>query len=388
MKSKSKMLQPRALHCYMRRPRHQMPAQGGWSVPDLCAAYDWPTGLAGGGVIGIVELGGGWVPADLEKFFGEINQPIPHVTDVSVGGSTNTPGVSDADGEVALDIEVAGAAYFAATGHPATIRMYWATDIATGVRAAIADKCQVITISWGADEAVWGDDAADDMEAAAAEAVEAGCVVLAASGDNDSSDGGPNAANVDLPAGCPSVLGCGGTSKPATGPEVVWNNNPGQTMGSGTGGGYSTIFPVEPWQIGAPPAPAGLGRMIPDVSANADPQTGYQVVVRGQWQIIGGTSAVAPLWAGLLAACAKPGVGHPISWLFWANQQAFADITHGDNGTYSAAVGPDPCSGIGTPKGSAVAALMAVATPHLIPTRPVPGAGAAPGHVNPQSRQK
>ena len=168
-----------------------MPIQGGWSVPDLCAAYDWPTGLPGGGVIGIVELGGGWVPSDLEKFFGEIAQPVPHVTDVSVGGSTNTPGVSDADGEVALDIEVAGAAYYAATGHPATIRMYWAQDIATGVRAAIADKCQTISISWGADEAVWGDVAADDMEAAAAEAVEAGCIVLAASGDNDSSDGGP-----------------------------------------------------------------------------------------------------------------------------------------------------------------------------------------------------
>ena len=82
---------------------------GPWNVPDLCAAYNWPNGLAGGGVIAIVELGGGWVPSDMDRFFRNIGQPLPNITDVSVDGARNTPdpAPNGADGEVALDIEVA-----------------------------------------------------------------------------------------------------------------------------------------------------------------------------------------------------------------------------------------------------------------------------------------
>ena len=79
----------------------------------MCEAYNWPTGLAGGGVIAIVELGGGWVQSDMAQFFGGINQPVLNITDVSVDGTQNTPdpGPNSPNGEVALDIEVAGAAY-------------------------------------------------------------------------------------------------------------------------------------------------------------------------------------------------------------------------------------------------------------------------------------
>jgi hypothetical protein len=131
---------------------------GTWTVPNLCHAYKWPAGLAGRGVIGIVELGGGWVEADMTAFFKSIHQPVPKITDISVGGVNNTKHKpkNDADIEVALDIQVAAAAYYVATGQPADIRMYWANDIAPGVQAATADKCDVISISWGADEAVWG----------------------------------------------------------------------------------------------------------------------------------------------------------------------------------------------------------------------------------------
>jgi len=245
---------------------------GPWNVPDLCHAYNWPTGLAGGGVIAIVELGGGWVQSDMDQFFHGINQPVPNITDVSVDGTQNTPdpGPNSADGEVALDIEVAAAAYYVATGKPATIRMYWAQDIASAVRAATADGCDVCSISWGADEANWGPQAGQDMEQAATDATAAGMVVFAASGDNDSADGGPGRANVDLPSSAPHVIGCGGTSKTRT-HETVWNNNPGNADGEGTGGGFSTIFkPMPPWQAGAPHGP---GRMVPDVAANADPNT-------------------------------------------------------------------------------------------------------------------
>ena len=338
-----------------RAPRGAAP----WSVPDLCAAYNWPSKLDGGGVIAIVELDGGWVEADMQQFFAGIGQPLPQITDVSVDGTKNNPNQhlgdpgNDPDGEVALDIEVAGAAYCAATGRPAVIRVYWAKDIATGVRAATKDGCDVCSISWGADEANWGAQAGQDMEQAAADATAAGMIVFAAAGDNDSSDGGPNPANVDLPASAPHVIGCGGTRKTPTA-ETVWNNDPGNPSGSGTGGGYSTLFtPMPPWQAGAPHGP---GRMVPDVAANADPVTGYKVVVHGAETVVGGTSAVAPLYAGLFASFGtKLGLFTPELWL---NHLCFNDITVGDNGAFRARIGPDPCTGLGSPIGSKLAQLF------------------------------
>jgi kumamolisin len=335
-----------------------------WSVPDLCTAYQWPTNLSGAGVIAIVELGGGWVQSDIDAYFQSIGQPSPSLTDVSVDGTTNSPdqnvgSADDPDYEVALDIQVAGASYYAATGKPATIRMYWSQNINTAIAKAASDGCDVCSISWGADEATWGTTAAEQLESAAESATAGGMVVFAAAGDNDSSDGGSTPANVDCPASCPHVIGCGGTTKTQTS-EVVWNNNPGQTNGEGTGGGYSTIFPVQSWQIGAPPAPAntpyGTGRMVPDVAANADPNSGYEIYVHGAATVVGGTSAVAPLYAGLFASFGtKLGFVTPT---LWSNQSAFTDITQGNNGYYSAAVGPDPCTGIGVPIGTKIAALF------------------------------
>jgi subtilase family serine protease len=259
------------------------------------------------------------------------------------------------DGEVILDIQVAAAAYFAATGHPATIRVYWSQDIAAAVRAATADGCDVCSISWGSDEANWraqNSRAGIDMELAATEATEAGMIVFAASGDNDASDGGPTRANIDLPASCPHVIGCGGTSKTAT-TEIVWNNDPGDASGKGTGGGFSTIFRMPSWQAGAPHGP---GRMVPDVAGNADPNTGYEIVLHGAPTVIGGTSVVAPLYAGLFAAFGtKLGFITPELWL---NHLCFNDITSGDNGAFRARIGPDACTGLGSPIGLKLAQLL------------------------------
>ena len=349
-----------------------------WTVPSLCAAYNWPTGLAGGGVIGIVELGGGWVQSDITAYFQQIGQPVPSITDVSVDGTKNTPNqpgaAGQADYEVALDIEVAAASYYVATGKAATVRVYWSQDIGTAITKAGADGCDVCSISWGADEAQWGASEAQALEQAAETATAGGMVIFGAAGDNDSSDGGPTPANVDCPSSCPHVVGCGGTNKTAT-TESVWNDNPGQTNGQGTGGGYSTIFPAQSWQLGAPPPPAtaqyGTGRMVPDVCADGDPQSGYQVYVHGAALVLGGTSAVAPLYAGLFAAFGKK-LGWPSPKL-WENQKAFNDITVGSNGMYSAAAGPDACSGIGSPIGTKIAELFvsaAALTSRVEPLRP------------------
>jgi subtilase family serine protease len=343
-----------------------------WNPVELCKEYSWPQGDAPGqGVIAIVELGGGWTQDDLTAFFAQSGLDaslMPAVTDVSVDGTaTNSPGQDpNADGEVALDIQVAAAAYAFATGRPATIRMYWASNslgaIAAAVRAATADGCDVCSISWGSDEANWGAQAGNDMELAAQAATDAGMVVFAASGDNDSSDGGPNPANVDLPASCPHVVGCGGTrrlkrtdpNEPL--PEFVWNDTPGNPSGEGTGGGFSTLFPMPDFQV----APNGPGRMVPDVAANADPVTGYNIVLAGTPSVVGGTSAVAPLYAGLFAAFGtKLGFITPT---LYKNQTAFNDVTLGDNGAFRAGVGPDPCTGIGSPIGDRLDSLLIAPT--------------------------
>jgi kumamolisin len=333
------------------------PRSGGpFRVTDLCNAYNFPTGLAGGGTIGILELGGGYTQDDLDRFaqLNGLPQVVP--TDVPVNGGQNSPG-GEADGEVLLDIQVAAAAYFYATGQVPTIKMFFAPNdggsFAAVMKAAVDAGCDVLSISWGADEPGWSQDAANQLEAAAQATTDSGCVVFAASGDNSSSDGGAG-ANVDLPAACPHIIGCGGTRKTAFS-EVVWGD--GTPSGNGTGGGYSVYFPVQDFQVGAPPSPGQPGRMVPDVAADADPNTGYLVVINGQEVPIGGTSAVAPLYAGLFAAFGqKLGFVTPT---LWQHPEVFVDITEGSNGDFSAAVGPDPCTGLGVPNGTALAALLA-----------------------------
>jgi kumamolisin len=337
------------------RPRALTP----FRVADLCAAYNFPTGLAGGGVIGILELGGGYTQADLD-LFSQLNG-LPQIlpADVSVNGGHNSPG-SDADGEVLLDIQVAAAAYFFCTGQLPMIKMFFAPNadasFAAVFRAAVAADCDVLSVSWGMDEAAWDPAVADQVEGAAQAATDSGCVLFAASGDNSSSDGAPG-ANVDMPSSCPHIVGCGGTRKTAFS-EVVWGD--GTPNGNGTGGGYSVLFPPPDWQVGAPPSPGQPGRMVPDVAADADPNTGYLVVANGNEFQVGGTSAVAPLYSGLFAAFGRK-LGFVLPTL-WQNPGAFVDITQGSNGSFNAAVGPDPCTGLGVPNGAALAALFAGAS--------------------------
>ena len=355
--------------------RTRAQASGPWAVPDLCRAYDWPTGLAGAGAIGIVELGGGWTPGDVAAFVAKAGIPAPAIVDVVVDGAGNVPGQSDADGEVALDIQVAATAFSLATGRPAQIRMYWTSDIAAGVRAAIADKCTTVSISWGAPENEWSAADAAAIESAAILATNAGIAVFAAAGDNDADDG-ENGPIVDCPAAAPHVIACGGTSKPHGGVESVWNNEPGESNGSGTGGGYSELWNMPAWQAtGGAPAGSG-GRMVPDVAANADPDTGYEIIVNGQWGVVGGTSAVAPLYAGLFAAIEPFPSSISYLWTAKAARAAMIDITTGDNGAYAAQTGPDPCTGLGAPNAAALAQafLAGVASQAAQPAARVAGA--------------
>jgi kumamolisin len=187
-----------------------------------------------------------------------------------------------------------------------------------------------------------------------------GVTITVASGDSGSSDG-ETGNNVDFPASSPHVLGCGGTELIASGStiesETVWNDG---TEGGASGGGYSVVFPVPTWQTGVAGF-SGSGRGVPDVAGNAAPETGYNILVDGQQEVVGGTSAVAPLWAGLIALINQM-KGSPVGFVnptLYPDQADFNDITQGNNGTYSAGPGWDPCTGLGSPNGQEIATALA-----------------------------
>lgn len=344
-------------------------AAASYSALQVAQAYDFPAGTDGTGqCVAILELGGGYKPADLTQYFSGLNISQPKITVIPVDGGANTPtGDPDGpDGEVELDIEVVGA-----VAPAAQLAVYFTTNTDKGFLDALTtavhdatNRPSIISISWGGPESSWTQQAMNSFSAACQDAATMGVTVLAASGDNGSTDGSANnQPTVDFPASSPYVLGCGGTMLTLSGTnitgEVVWNelaSNEGAT-----GGGVSGFFAIPTYQAQAkvPKSPSGfVGRGVPDVSGDADPRTGYNVVVDGSATVIGGTSAVAPLWAGLLARINQSlgkNVGFINPMLYAAKSAAtFHDITSGSNGTYTAGIGWDACTGNGTPDGTAL----------------------------------
>ena len=334
--------------------------------------YGFPAGAsATGQTIGIVELGGGYKSADLTAYFKTLKQKKPTVTAISVDKGKNAPtNANSADGEVLLDIEVC-----AAVAPGAKIAVYFAPNTDQGfidaVSTAVHDtthKPSVISISWGGPESTWTAQSTAALDAACQAAAALGVTITVAAGDDGSSDGvTDNKDHVDFPASSPHVLACGGTKLEGSGStitsEVVWNETAANE--GATGGGVSNVFPLPVWQSKANvPAPsvAGGGRGVPDVAGDADPSTGYVIRVDGQTSVIGGTSAVAPLWAGLIAlanAANKTPAGFINPTIYAASaKSAFRDITLGNNGSFSAAAGWDPCTGLGSPIGTGIVSLL------------------------------
>jgi kumamolisin len=345
-----------------------------YTPTQVAQAYDFPaSGQGAGQCIGILELGGGYNTDDLNAFFANLGLSLPQVSAVSVDGGANAPtgDPSQADGEVALDIEVAGSV---APG--ARIAVYFAPNTDQGfldaLTTAIHDTTNnpsVISISWGGPENEWTQQAMMAFDAACQDAAVLGVTVCAASGDNGATDGvNDGQFHVDFPSSSPSILACGGTVLDATGKQIndeeTWNDL--GTGGGATGGGVSQVFGLPSWQqnAGVPQAPTGMpGRGVPDVAGDADPNSGYQIIVDGQQGVVGGTSAVAPLWAGLIALInqqAARAVGYLNPLLYTAPVEAtFHDITLGNNGGYQAGPGWDACTGLGTPDGNALIAALA-----------------------------
>jgi len=372
--------------------RHRRPTQPQAYTPfQVAQLYNFPTGVNGTGeCIGILEFGGGYTTNELNTYFQQLGMSTPSITAVSVDGVTNqpAPGQDSPDTEVMLDIEMAGAV---APG--ANIVVYFANFTEQGwvdaITSAVHDSVHnpsVLSISWGFAEGqlIWSSQAIQAVNEAFQAAAAMGVTVCCAAGDDGSRDQvNDGLAHCDFPASSAYVLACGGTTLQSTGTtitsETVWNDGPD---GGATGGGISDTIDLPTWQANAnvPPSvnPGGrIGRGVPDVAGNADPNTGYQILADGQEGSVGGTSAVAPLWAGLIA-CINQKLGTPAGFLnpllytLAANNAANAntvnDITTGNNditgqiGGYSAGPGWDPCTGVGTPNGTALANALAGAT--------------------------
>jgi len=338
------------------------PSHHAYTPPQLALLYNFPQQLDGSGqCIGLIELGGGVRRRDLRACFDALGLPVPRIRSISVDHARNCPGaLAGADAEVMLDIEVAGGL---APG--ALLAVYYAPNTERGfldaVSAAVHDtvhRPSVISISWGAPESAWTGQAMTACEQVFADAAAMGVTILCAAGDGGSSDGvADGGEHVDFPASAPHALACGGTrmvlDAGGAATETVWNDG----AGGATGGGYSRHFARPAYQ--ALPASAPLatpGRGVPDVAGVADPGSGYRIRVNGQDQVFGGTSAVAPLWAGLLALINQR-LGCPVGFLqpllygSLRGKGVTRDVINGNNGAHHAGPGWDACTGWGCPDG-------------------------------------
>jgi len=356
--------------------RPAVAGQQGHLPNQFAALYEFPSGLDGSGqTIALIELGGGYVEADTAQAFAAMGLAPPHVVAVPVDGMGNDPTGGGADGEVALDIQVAGGV---APG--AEIAVYFAQNTDAGFANAIsaasqdaARKPSVISISWGSAETNWTAQAVQTMNSLLQDAARLGISVFAASGDSLATDGIPDGqAHVDFPASSPWAIGCGGTVTTFAGKAIsgqrVWNDGR-----SGSGGGISDLFEPPAFQGGLklpPSVNAGKpGRGVPDVAGNAGPESGYAIVVGGQAQLAAGTSAVSPLWAGLVARINQK-AAHPVGFFLpavYGHAELFTAVTQGSNRPagsrigYDAGPGWNACTGLGTPRGQALADALTAA---------------------------
>lgn len=383
-----------------------------FSTNDVAELYRFPRHANGTGqCIGVIELGGGYHRCDLDNFFSSLKMPVPRITEVSVGGVKNAPadyshlqsfmtalnaGKNPAQGknaasrrsselaqstaETTMDIELVAA--FAPGAH---IVVYFAPNNEQGIyhalTAALADtkhRPSVLSLSWGEPEPNVSPKYAALIDGVLKHLASVGVTVCVSSGDAGAHNGIPGKPSVNFPASSPYALGCGGTTLKVSGSqieaEVVWNSTFG-TMRGATGGGVSRIFRRPYWQqsfdVPRPTSKNG-GRGVPDVAGVADPQTGCRIVVGGVDSVSAGTSAVAPLWAALVARLnhalgAQSGFLNSLLYKLATRTQEggiLRPITHGENGAYHAGPGWNACTGLGSPLGDRLLAALGGGKPH------------------------
>jgi kumamolisin len=349
----------------------------GFAPQRVANLYGFPPGDGSGETIALIELAGAFNLDELAWYFRGIDVPLPRIEAVHVDGARPEYGKSPKDdGEVMLDIEVAGAI---APG--ARIVVYFTPNTDRGfydaLAAAIYDtrrRPSIISICWGQAEKFYTRQFVHAFDELTMHAALLGITILVASGDDGASDLDPtqpgfdDERHVDFPAACPHVLACGGTSIRVANDRIrgerVWHNETGAS-----GGGISTFFDLPAWQNGLSAAKEPLThRGVPDVAANGDPDTGYACLSNAALTASAGTSAVAPLWAALIARInqrlkTRCGFITPLLYASAGERPIFRDIRLGNNGCHSvhgflAKRGWDACTGLGSPNGEALLRLL------------------------------
>jgi kumamolisin len=342
------------------------------ALPSVTTAYNFPTGVNGTGqTIGVIALEGGFDPNDLSSFWSGLGiANFPGVVEVSVDNTHNNPGQNIvADKEVTFDVSICGGV---APG--GKIVVYFTPNTTSGITHAlqtavgdINNAPSVISLSFGSGESNFSPNERliIDQTFQDAAALSQPITIFCSSGDFGSSDGQSSGQQVEFPGSSPNLTTCGGsvlTISPAGGiaSEIVWNEAP---TTAATGGGVSEAFPLPTYQTNAnvPPSSNGfVGRGLPDVASHA---AGISVQFNGAVDKFAGTSAASPLWAGLVALINQlkgqnTGFLNEILYGRLGPQGALNDITVGDNGFFQAGPGWDACTGLGSPNGSLIAALI------------------------------
>jgi kumamolisin len=344
--------------------------------PQVASLYNFPisSNPGQGQLIGIIELGGGYTQAQIQTYLTEqgiTNFPI--ITDVSIDGATNSGQGGNDSVEVALDIEI-----IASVCPYADINVYFAPNSDSGfynaVEQAIADNCNIISISWGAAETEYSQNYLTQFNVLFQTAASKNISIYCSAGDSGSYDS-TGSLNVNFPASSTYVTACGGTTLTSSNgkitSETVWNDS----SDSATGGGISAIFPKPTWQedITYSYLASSEFRGLPDVTSNGNPDTGYKILLLNStnpneyyYEIIGGTSAASPLWAAYNALLNQT-LGQNYSMIqtilydayYTYNQYLTNDITVGNNSStenpndpYPAEQYWDCCSGWGSPNPS------------------------------------
>jgi subtilase family serine protease len=381
--------------------------QTGYGPSDLTGSYD-ETPLQSAGINGssqtvaIFELDG-YQSSDITQYLQNYGLGSINISNVLVDGSSGSAGSGAI--EVELDIEVV-----AAMAPKASQLIYEGPNSTQGVndtynKIVTDDKAQVMSSSWGECESASGASELQTLDGIFQQGASEGISMFAAAGDAGAYDCQDTNLAVDSPAGDPYITGVGGTSlqesNGAYGSETVWSN-PSDTSegpeGAGGGGGISSTFKMPSWQTGpgVQNQYSNGNREVPDVSADADPNTGYAVYCTvsaagcssSGWIEVGGTSAAAPLWAGSTAVVnqylqqqgkSRVGYYNPTLYQLAATTQAhtpFHDITSGNNLYYPAATGYDMASGLGSPDIYNIAQDLAAGT--TPPPTPTPGPSPTP----------
>ncbi len=337
--------------------REIVPTPDGFTGAQVADLYSFPEADGKNQTIGIIELGGGFSETDFENYFNDIGIDCPEVIISLVGNGKN---VSDSkyDGEVMLDVEIVGAIV-----PKSTLVVYFAENNHAGffqaLQEAIHDTVNcpsVISISWGLAEKYWTQSNIDSFESILKDASILGITICVSSGDSGASDG-ESGLNVQYPSSSLYSLSCGGTSISVT-KGVISNEEVWETWAGSTGGGFSNMLCIPDFQKGIIPngivSPL-IYRGVPDVAGSANAWAGYYILVNGEKTEKGGTSAVAPLWAGLICRINQllnKRLGY-ITPKFYElnNTDAFNQIIKGGNGAYTGGPIWNPCTGLGSPNG-------------------------------------